>query len=238
MNGTFAVSERLLRGIRGDRRTLGIVFVVPAFLLFLFSEVFPHSASVAPALLAIFIFALTYLLTATGFLRERSSGTLERLLLSPISRGSLVLGYILGFGVLAVVQSVVVLVACIYFMDVTFAHGIAFFFALELLGALTTLGIGILLSLFAENEFQALQMAPLVLAPQIILGGAFRPVSELPVYLELPARVMPVTYLIEGMEYVVLDIGSASDAWLAIGALVVLAALSISGAVLAVRRAS
>lgn len=236
MNGTFTVAQRLLRGLRGDRRTVGLVLVVPAFLLFLFSEVFPRPEPVAPVLLAVVVFFLTYLLTAVGFLREQTEGTLERVLASPISRRSLVLGYVLGFGVLATVQSAVLLGASVHFLNVTFAHGVGFFFLLELLGALSALGIGILLSLFAENEFQALQFIPVVITPQVVLGGTFRPVSELPAFLEWPARVMPITYLIEGMEYVVLDRGTAGDAWLAVGVLAVLAVLSILAAIIAVRR--
>lgn len=236
MNGALTVTERLLRGLRGDRRTIGLVLGVPAFLLFLFGEVFARPEPVAPVVLAVFVFMLTYLLTAVGFLREQTGGTLERVLASPISRTALVGGYVLGFGVLAVVQSMVLLLASVAFLDVSFANGVLPFLVLELLGALTALGIGILLSLFAENEFQALQFIPLVITPQVILGGTFRPVSELPVYLEWPARVMPITYLIEGMEYVVLDRGSAGDAWFAAGVLAVLAACSIAGSVLAIRR--
>lgn len=76
----------------------------------------------------------------------------------------------------------------------------------------------------------------MVITQQVILGDTFRPVSELPAYLEWPALLMPITYLIEGMEYVVLDRGTAGDAWWAVGVLAVLAVLSITAAILAVRR--
>jgi ABC-2 type transport system permease protein len=236
VNPSLAVAQRLLRGLRGDRRTVALVVVVPAFILFLFGEVFARTERVAPILLAVFVFFLTYLLTAVGFLRERTSGTLERVLATPISRTALVVGYVLGFGALAVVQALVLLLASVAFLDVSFAHGVPAFLTFELLGALTALGVGILLSLFAENEFQALQFIPLVITPQVILGGTFRPVSQLPTYLEWPARAMPVTYLIEGMEYVVLDEGSASNAWTAAGVLAAFAAVAITAAVLGVRR--
>ncbi|MFB6072384.1 MAG: ABC transporter permease [Halobacterium sp.] len=232
----LAVAGRILRGLRGDRRTVGLVVVVPAFLLFLFGEVFARTEAVAPILLAVFVFFLTYLLTAVGFLREQTSGTLERLLASPITRRSLVGGYVLGFGVLAAVQSVVLLASSVAFLDVSFAHGVAPFLALELLGALTALGVGVLLSLFADNEFQALQFVPVVITPQVILGGTFRPVSELPTYLEWAARAMPVTYLIDGMEYVVDDRGTAGDAWTAVAALGAFAVISLAAAVAAVKR--
>lgn len=85
----------------------------------------------------------------------------------------------------------------------------------------------VLLSLFAENEFQAIQFIPLVITPQVILGGTFLPVEELPIYLEIPARAMPITYLIDGMEYVVLDEGTAGDAWTAMGVLVLFTVLAV-----------
>lgn len=237
MNGAFTVSRRILLGLRGDRRTVGLVLVVPAFVVFLFGEVFARPEPVAPVLLAVFVFFLTYLLTAVGFLREQTAGTLERVLVSPISRSGLVLGYVVGFGLLAAVQSVVLLAASVYFLDVTFANGVGLFFVLELLGALTALGIGVLLSLFAENEFQAIQFIPLVITPQVILGGTFLPVEELPTYLELPARAMPITYLIDGMQYVVLDEGTAGDAWTAMGVLAVFTVLTVAVAAVAVGRA-
>lgn len=96
--------------------------------------------------------------------------------------------------------------------------------------------VGFLREQTAENEFQALQFIPVVIAPQVILGGTFLPVEELPTYLEWPARAMPITYLIEGTEYVVLDRGTAEDAWLAMGVLALLTVLSIAAATVAIRR--
>ncbi|EMA44738.1 ABC transporter [Halococcus saccharolyticus DSM 5350] len=203
--------------LRGDRRTLGLVFVVPALLIYLFSEVFPDPTGVAPVLLGVIVFILTYILTAIGFLRERTAGTLERILVSPASRTGVVSGYVLGFGVLATVQSGVLLGSAVYFLDIEFEHGVILFFAVELLGALSALGLGILLSLFAENEFQALQFLPVVIAPQVILGGTFIPIEELPDALELLARAMPITYILDAMNYVVLGEGEAAERWSILG---------------------
>jgi ABC-2 type transport system permease protein len=231
MNGTVTVARRILRSLRGDRRTLALVIVVPAFLIYLLSEVFARPEPVAPILLGVFVFFLTYILTAIGFLRERTAGTLERVLVAPISRTGLVLGYVLGYGVLATIQSLVLLLAAVAFLEVTFANGVALFVVIELLGAFTALGIGIVLSLFAENEFQAIQFIPVVITPQVILGGTFMPVDELPTYLEYPARAMPITYLIEAMDYVVLDQGPAGEFWNAIAVLVgfVVVAIGVAG---------
>ncbi len=237
MTGTVAVATRILRSLRGDRRTLGLVVVVPAFIIYLVSEVFPRPEPVAPILLAVFVFFLTYILTAIGFLRERTAGTLDRVLVSPISRTALVLGYVLGYGILATVQALVLLGAAVLFLGVEFANGVVLFVAVELLGALSALGIGVVLSLFAANEFQAIQFIPLVITPQVILGGTFLPVSELPVYLEYPALVFPVTHLIDAMEYVVTDVGDLGDFGVAVGALVAFATLSVVLAAWGIQRA-
>jgi ABC-2 type transport system permease protein len=241
MNGALPVARRLLLGLRGDRRTLGLVVVVPAFIIWLLSEVFAETPmgteQVAPILLGVFVFFLTYMLTAVGFLRERTAGTLDRVLVAPVSRGGLVLGYVLGFGALAVVQAVVLLGAAVYFLDVTFEHGLALFFLVELLSALSALGIGIVLSLFAENEFQAIQFIPVVISPQIIVGGTFLPVEQLPWYLESPARAMPVTYIIEAMQYVVNGTGDAGEFRVAVAVLVGFGVATVAVAGVVVRRA-
>lgn len=237
MRGTLPVARRLLRSFRGDRRTLALVLVVPAFIIWLFSEVFPRTDAVAPILLGVFVFFLTYLLTAVGFLRERTAGTLDRVLVAPVPRSGLVLGYVAGFGVLAAVQSVVLLAAGVYFLDVSFEHGVVLFVLVELLGALTALGLGILLSLFAETEFQAVQFIPVVISPQVILGGTFLPVEQLPWYLEYPARAMPVTYIIEAMTYVVNGRGTAGEFRAAFAALLAFGVAAIGVAGVVVRRA-
>ncbi len=227
MRGALPVAWRILRAMRRDRRALGLVLVVPAVIVWLLSEVFERPETVAPVLLGVFVFFLTYLLTSVGFLRERTAGTMDRVLAAPVTRGGLVVGYVAGYGVLAVLQSAVLLVAGVVFLEVTFEHGVVLFFLIELLGALTALGIGIVLSLFARSEFQVVQFIPVVITPQVVLGGTFLPVSDLPTYLELPARVMPLTYLLSAMDYVVLGEGSATDLRIAVAVLAGFTLLSL-----------
>lgn len=245
MSGSLAVATRVLRSVRGDRRTLGLVFGAPILLIWLFSEVFavvpPEGFDLGPAkaaMMAVFVFLLTFLLTAVGFLRERQMGTIERVFASPASRWGVVLGYVLGFGVLALVQAVVLLAAGAWFLDLTFENGVALFFALELLGALTALGLGIVVSLFARNEFQVLQFIPLVITPQVILGGVFVAVEALPLYLEIPALLFPLTYLLDGMNYAILGVGETSALFAAVGVLVGYVFLSIGASAVAMRRAT
>ncbi|MEF8852032.1 MAG: ABC transporter permease [Haloarculaceae archaeon] len=236
MNGALPVARRLLLGLRGDRRTMAFVVVVPAFIIWLLSEVFTRTEPVAPILLGVVVFFLTYLLTAIGFLRERTAGTLDRVLVAPVSRNGIVLGYVIGFGVLATVQSAVLAGSAIALLDVSFEHGLGLFLVVELLSALTALGIGIVLSLFADSEFQAVQFIPMVITPQVVLGGTFLPVGQLPWYLKYPARVMPVTYIIEAMQYVVNGTGDASEFRVALAALALFGVAAVALAGVVVRR--
>ena len=237
MRGALPVAGRILRTLRGDRRTLALVVVVPAFVLYLLGEVFVRPDPVAHVVLAVVVFFLTYILTAIGFLRERTAGTLERVLVSPISQAGLVVGYLLGYGVLALVQSVVLLLAAVSFLGVSFANGVALFLFVEMLGALTALGTGVVLSLFADNEFQAIQFIPVVITPQVLLGETFRPVSELPAHLEYPALAMPVTHLVRAMEFVVHG-GDAGEFQLAVAVLAGFALGAVALASVVIRRAS
>lgn len=238
MNGAITVAERILRTMRGDARTLGLVFILPAFIVFLLSEVFPppRPPTVAPAILGVVVFFLTYMLTAIGFLRERTAGTLERVLVAPISRTGIVLGYVLGYGCLAAIQSLLLLAAGVMFLDVSFELGAGIVLIVELSAALTALGIGIVLSLFADTEFQAIQFIPLVITPQVLLGGTFLPVEDLPAYLEWPARAMPLTYVIDAMDYAVAGRGTETEFHVATAVLSGFAVLSILLASAVVRR--
>ncbi|WP_247729179.1 ABC transporter permease [Halovivax limisalsi] len=237
LRGSLPVAGRILRTMRGDRRTLALVFVAPALIVSLLGEVFARPEPVAHVVLAVIVFFLTYILTAIGFLRERTSGTLDRVLVAPVSRTGLVVGYVLGYGVLAAVQSVVLLLAAVAFLDVSFANGILRFVGVELLGAFAALGTGIVLSLFADSEFQAIQFIPVVITPQVILGGTFRPVSELPTALEYVALAMPITHLVGAMEYVVLG-GDAGEFRVSSAILIGFAVAAVALAALVVRPAS
>lgn len=244
MMGALAVAGRVLLGVRGDRVTLAFVVGTPFLVLFLFGQVLgavPAQAydarTIHPVLLATFLFFLTYVLTGIGFLRERQRGTLERLRTTRASSLGIVLGYFLGYGFLALVQSTFLLAAGLLFLHVRFEHGVAGFYLLEVLGASTALGFGILISILARTEFQVLQSVPVFLAPQLILGGVFVPVDRLPAWLGAIARVLPFTHLISGMQYLTLGTGSAGDLWTAGYVLGGCTLACLAAAVLAIRRA-
>lgn len=245
MRGTGAVALRVLRSLRGDRVTLALVLATPWVIMFLFGEVLDaagggrfNGAFLPPVVLAVFVFMLTYILTGIGFLRERQRGTLERVLASPASRAGIVAGYFVGYGVLAVIQASMLLGAGLVFLELDFAHGIALFYGIELLSAATALGIGIFVSVIARTELQVIQAIPMAIAPQIILSGVFVPVEAFPRALELVARALPLTYVVEGMAYVVLDQGMPSDLSRALLVLGGFTLASVVGGGLVLRRAA
>jgi ABC-2 type transport system permease protein len=182
----------------------------------------------APALVGFFAFFLVFILTGVSFLRERIGGTLERLLATPVRRSEIVAGYGIGFGFFATLQVAVILAFSLGHVDVppigplpaftiglgvTNAGSPALAFLVTLLLALGAVNLGIFISTFARTEFQILQFIPIVVVPQALLGGVFWPVTSLPDALEAVARVLPLTYAVDGLREVLVkgaDLSSAA----------------------------
>src|SRR6202521_3374864 len=150
------------------------------------------------AFIGLVVFFLVFVITAVAFLRERGQGTLERLMASPLRRAEIVLGYMLGFTVLALVQSAEVLAFSLVVLHVHNVGNVALIFLLEALMAIAAVNLGIFLSMFARTEFQAVQFIPLVIVPQMLLAGIIFPISTEPGPLQALSRVFPLTYALEG----------------------------------------
>ncbi|HEX7950422.1 MAG TPA: ABC transporter permease [Candidatus Limnocylindrales bacterium] len=180
------------------------------------SDVVDH---LAPVFLGFFAYFFVYILTGISFLRERIGGTLERLLATPVSRGEIVLGYSLGFGLFATIQVVVLLGWTLLNVQVpaigplaAFSVGLAvpvsgsplLAFLVVMLLALGAVSLGILLSTFARTELQVIQFIPLVIVPQALLSGVLFPVSSMPDILQALARILPLTYATDGLRQVVI----------------------------------
>jgi len=181
----------------------------------------------APVFLGYFAYFFVFLLTGISFLRERVGGTLERLLATPVTRGEIVTGYSLGFGIFATIQVVVLTLFVLARIDVPSLGPIPAFtigldvasagspllaFLLTMVLSLGAVSLGIFLSTFARTELQIIQFIPLVIIPQGLLGGIFWPVDQLPDVLQAVARVLPMTYAVDGLREVMLkgaDLGSA-----------------------------
>ncbi|HEU5348553.1 MAG TPA: ABC-2 transporter permease [Ktedonobacterales bacterium] len=165
----------------------------------------------APLLIGVFSFFFVFLLTSVAFLRERSQGTIERLLVAPMTRTELVLGYVCGFTLFALAQSAVILLYVIFVLRVHYAGNP---FVIFLVTALLTIGgvnLGIFISAFARNELQIVQFIPLVIVPQVLLGGLFFPVKTLPVVLYQLAYLMPLTYANDALQGVMLKAFGVGD---------------------------
>ncbi|MGZ8563384.1 MAG: ABC transporter permease, partial [Candidatus Limnocylindria bacterium] len=151
------------------------------------------------------VFFLVYVVTSISFLRERSLGTLERLMASPLRRTEIVVGYMLGFTVVAVVQSVEVLVFSLLVLNIYNVGSVALILGIELLLALAAVNLGIFLSTFARSEFEAVQFIPMVVAPQMLLSGVIVPVASEPGWLQVVSNVLPLTYAVNGLRSVMLE---------------------------------
>jgi ABC-2 type transport system permease protein len=150
------------------------------------------------------VFFLVYVVTSVSFLRERSQGTLERLMASPLRRTEIVLGYMIGFLVVALVQAAEVLLFGVYVLDLYNAGSVWLIFGIEVLLALAAVNLGIFLSTFARTEFQAIQFLPLVIVPQILLSGLIVPVDHEPEWLQVVSNVLPLTYAVDALREVML----------------------------------
>jgi len=172
------------------------------------------------------VFFLVYVVTSVSFLRERTLGTLERLMASPLQRSEIVLGYMAGFTLIATVQAIEVLVFSIWLLGLYNAGSLWLVFLIEILLALGAINLGIFLSTFARTEFQAVQFIPLVIVPQILLSGVLVPIESEPGWLQVVSNVMPLTYAVDALRSVMLEGRGLGDTSLVID-LVVLAGFAL-----------
>jgi ABC-2 type transport system permease protein len=204
---TLAVARRVLTQLRHDHRTLALLLFMPAFFMALLWWMFEESAGpafdrFAPALLAIFPFFVMFLVTSVTTLRERSSGTLERLLAMPSGRLDLLSGYALAFGLTAALQSVIAVTASVYLLDLDVAGPVWMLVVVAVVVAVLGSSLGLFLSAFARTEFQAVQFMPAVVTPQVLLCGLFVPRDELPAVLREISDVLPLSYAVDAITLV------------------------------------
>jgi ABC-2 type transport system permease protein len=151
------------------------------------------------AFIGLAVFFLVFVITIVAFLNERTQGTLERLMASPLRRGEIVVGYMLGFTVLALIQSIEVLVFALAVLRIHNQGNVFLIFGMEAVMAIAAVNLGIFLSMFARSEFQAVQFIPIVIVPQVLLSGIIFPVSSEPTPLQWLSHVLPLTYAVNGM---------------------------------------
>ncbi len=143
-----------------------------------------------------------FLVTSVTTLRERTSGTLERLLAMPMGKLDFLLGYAVAFGLVAAVQSALAVGVCVWLLDLTIAGAVWMLMVVAIVDAVLGTALGLFVSAFARTEFQAVQFMPALVIPQILLCGLFVPRDSLPRVLELISDVLPLSYAVDAMQTV------------------------------------
>jgi len=192
--------------------------------------------SLAPVFIGIFSFFFVFLLTSVAFLRERSQGTIERVMVSPLTRVELVMGYISGFTLFALIQSLLILLFVVFALRVHYSGNLALIFLVSVLLTVGSVNLGIFLSTFAQNEFQVIQFIPLVFGIQVFLSGIFWPVAQLPAALQPVSYLLPLTYANEALRNVMLKNYGIGDIAVQLVALLVFALAMVVLSSLTIRR--
>lgn len=200
---TFATAARVLRQLRHDPRSIGLMLLVPCVMLLLLRYVFDGSPqtfdSIGASLLGIFPLITMFLVASIATLRERTSGTLERLLAMPLGKGDLIAGYALAFGLVAVVQSLLATGLALWALGLDVIGSPWLLLLVALLDALLGTALGLFVSAFAASEFQAVQFMPAVIFPQLLLCGLFTPRDQMQPVLEAISNVLPMSYAVDAM---------------------------------------
>ncbi|MFN8200512.1 MAG: ABC transporter permease [Nakamurella multipartita] len=200
-----ATSTRILRQLRHDPRTVGLLVAVPIVLMGLVYAMYDGSPAVSRILLimlGIFPFVIMFLITSIAMLRERTSGTLERLMTTRTGKGDLLAGYGIAFGAAAAGQAVIASACAYWLYGMTTAGSAGLVVLIAVLTALLGVGLGLACSALARTEFQAVQMLPVVVIPQILLCGLFVPRDEMAGWLSALSDVMPLSYAVEALQQV------------------------------------
>jgi ABC-2 type transport system permease protein len=230
---TFATTARVLRQLRRDRRTLALVFLVPPLLLTLFRFVFDGQPEtfdrVGGPLVGLFPFISMFLVTSIAMLRERTSGTLERLMSLPVGKLDLLLGYGLAFAAVAAVQASLTSAVAFGLLGLDTAGPVAAVVAIAIANAVLGMALGLFVSAFASTEFQAVQFMPAVVIPQLLLCGLLVPREQMAEPLEWLSNLLPLTYAYDALAQVTqvgeLDAGLAADVAVVGGCIVLALAL-------------
>lgn len=236
----LAITERIVRQMRRDRRSIGLLIVGPLLVMSLvgFSLVEQRAVldRVAPGLLAVFVLFFTFILTGVGFLRERAQGTLERLQTTLVGSFDIMLGYMLGFLLFAVVQTVVILAFTVFVLRIEYVGSLWEIAVVLLLLVTVAVSLGIFISSFANNEFQVVQFIPIVLAPQIFLSGVIIPVEQMPTLFEWLSVVLPLTYAVEALRAIMLRDADLAALWPELAAIGAFSVALLTAAVATLRR--
>jgi ABC-2 type transport system permease protein len=213
---TLATARRVLLQLRHDPRTIALILLVPCLLETLLRLIYAHHRvafdQAGAPLLAFFPLTTVFLVTSIALLRERVTGTLERLLTSPLGRLELLGGYALSFGVLATAQAIIVCALTLGPLGLRVRGPVALLILLAVCVALLGTGLGLLASAFARTEFQVVQFFPLVILPQLLLCGLLVARARMPSVLHAISDALPLSYAVDGMHHLSQQVGAGGAA--------------------------
>ncbi|WUI00074.1 ABC transporter permease [Spirillospora sp. NBC_00431] len=234
---TLATMRRILTQLKHDHRTLALLIGVPTLLMILLRYVFDQPAlfdRIGPMLLGLFPFIVMFVVASVATLRERTTGTLERLMTMPLAKLDLLIGYALAFGALTLVQVGAVLLISLTWLGLDLNGSLGSLVLVSLLDALLGMALGLFASAFARSEFQAVQFLPAFVLPQLLLCGLIIPRENMASWLEAISEVLPLTHAVEGMKEISAhpDITGTLTLDIAVMAAYTLAALLLGAATL------
>ncbi|MEO7981134.1 MAG: ABC transporter permease [Sporichthyaceae bacterium] len=239
LSRTLATAGRVLRQLRHDPRTIALMLVVPCVLVGLLAWVFEGSPTfdrIGAPLLGVFPFVVMFLVTSIATLRERTSGTLERLLTMPLGRLDLLVGYALAFGAVAVVQAGLVSALSLTWFGLDVAGPSWLLVVVALADALLGTALGLFVSAFASSEFQAVQFMPAFVLPQFLLCGLLVPRDQMPDVLHGVSSVLPLSYAVDALGDVTTNTEVATGTWVDLGVVVLSVAMALALGAATLRR--
>lgn len=203
---TLATAGRVLTQLRHDPRTLALILIVPCLLLVILKYVFDGAGQefnrLAPMILGIFPLLMMFLVTSIATLRERTTGTLDRLMTMPISKLDFIFGYGLAFAAVGLVQACLVSLVTLGLLGVTVLGGTLPVLIAAVAAALLGTSLGLFVSAFATSEFQAVELVMPIIMPQVLLCGLFVPREQMSMFLQKLADILPLTYSVDAMKQV------------------------------------
>lgn len=230
---TFATAGRVLHQLRHDPRSIALMLIAPSLLVGLFAWLFAEQEGVfdrfGGAILALFPFIVMFLITSITTLRERRSGTLERLMSTPLGKSDFILGYALAFGLMAVLQAIITVTFAVYVCGLEVDGPLWQLGLVAVVDAVLGTALGLLASAFAITEFQAVQFMPVLVFPQIILGGLFMPREDMPDVLYAISDWLPLSHAIDAVQAVT----AGDEGWDVGGPVLIVGAFAVAFLVVA-----
>ncbi|HEY0689800.1 MAG TPA: ABC transporter permease [Kribbella sp.] len=238
-----STTGRILNQLRHDRRTIALLIGVPVLLLTLLYFMYQNAPGVFDRIglimLGVFPFVIMFLITSIAMLRERTTGTLERLLTTPMGKLDLLFAYGIAFGIAAAIQASVASGVAYWLFDLNTAGNTGLVILIAIANAVLGVALGLFCSAFARTEFQAVQFMPVVVVPQLLLCGLFVARDQMAGWLQAISRALPMTYAVESLQEVGMHAQATGTLWRDLGIVAgcVVVALTLAAATLRRRTA-